>query len=148
MGSGSAGCPLAARLAKAGASVLLVEAGGEAQRSMEVQMPKKRLGNQRRLNGVGTGRKPVGVMCGFCVFGSWLYGCSFSNGYFILFFLYILYIGFSVWVLVGLCFFAFFCRGAGVCVLNYVVWCYSSLGRRAVGMVVKDVDDVFKCVKQ
>lgn len=41
VGSGSAGCPLAARLAKAGASVLLVEAGGEAQRSMEVQMPKK-----------------------------------------------------------------------------------------------------------
>jgi len=41
VGAGSAGCPCAARLAKSGASVLLLEAGGEAHRSREVQMPKK-----------------------------------------------------------------------------------------------------------
>lgn len=42
--AGSAGCPLAARLAKSGASVLLLEAGGEAHRSREVQMPKRMYG--------------------------------------------------------------------------------------------------------
>ena len=45
VGAGSAGCPCAARLAKSGASVLLLEAGGEAHRSREVQMPKKILGD-------------------------------------------------------------------------------------------------------
>jgi hypothetical protein len=48
VGAGSAGCPLAARLAKSGASVLLLEAGGEAHRSREVQMPKRRLGGRNQ----------------------------------------------------------------------------------------------------
>mmetsp|Transcript_62815 Transcript_62815/g.147337 ORF Transcript_62815/g.147337 Transcript_62815/m.147337 type:complete len:706 (-) Transcript_62815:25-2142(-) len=41
VGTGSAGCACAARLVKAGASVLLVEAGGEAHRSPLAQCPRK-----------------------------------------------------------------------------------------------------------
>eukprot|EP00439_Symbiodinium_sp_Y106_P030520 s1079_g3.t1 len=41
VGAGSAGCPCAARLARTGASVLLVEAGGEAHRSPLAQCPRR-----------------------------------------------------------------------------------------------------------
>ncbi|CAJ1362436.1 unnamed protein product [Effrenium voratum] len=44
VGAGSAGCACAARLAKANFSVLLLEAGGEAQRSYPVQTPRKMWG--------------------------------------------------------------------------------------------------------
>lgn len=41
VGAGSAGCPCAARLARTGASVLLIEAGGEAHRSPLAQCPRR-----------------------------------------------------------------------------------------------------------
>ena len=41
VGSGSAGCAVAARLGRMGASVLLVEAGGEAQRSDRTQRARE-----------------------------------------------------------------------------------------------------------
>jgi len=60
VGAGSAGCPCAARLAKSGASVLLLEAGGEAHRSREVQMPKKILESQ--VVGREVGGRYMGIL--------------------------------------------------------------------------------------
>ena len=62
IGSGSAGCAVAARLALSTASVLLVEAGGEAQRSGKTQRARQAFSCWQSETGMGYGL--WGYFCG------------------------------------------------------------------------------------